>query len=50
MKVKEILKMSAEMAGEAQTALYFEGKGVDDLALCEENAHLTTLLQICTQK
>lgn len=40
MKVKEILKMSAEMAGEAQTALYFERKGVDDLALCEENAHL----------
>ncbi len=40
MIVKDILKMTAEMAGENQTVLYFEEKGVDDLAFCEENARL----------
>ena len=40
MIVKDILKITAEMAGENQTVLYFDEKGVDDLAFCEENARL----------
>ena len=40
MKVKEILNMTAEMAGEAQLVAYYNQKGVDDLSACEENARL----------
>ena len=44
MKVKEILKMTAEMAGESQLRAYYEQNAVDDVANCEENA---TLLLRC---
>jgi hypothetical protein len=40
MKVKEILKMAAEMAGEKELAAYYAQNAVEDVAACEENASL----------
>ena len=40
MKVKDILKMTAEMAGESQLISYYNEKGVDDVSSCAESASL----------
>jgi hypothetical protein len=40
MKVKDILKIAAEMAGEEQLVAFYNQEGVEDVATCESSANL----------